>query len=97
MSERMSVEPGLVPEHEHWRGCVITALRFSDGKTVRAGAQMPLPENGYCTAINAYSEFGNTTATVWFEVKIKWAENWRVNGAYVEHVEYTHTPLSRPG
>jgi len=87
----MGDTPGLVSTHQHWQGLKITALRFPDGRVVRAGSQVMSPDHGdhgYCESITAYSELGDMGATIWFDIKVEWASNWRVNSAHVERVEY---------
>ena len=87
----MGDTPGLVSAHQHWQGLKITALRFPDGRVVRAGSQVISPDSrdhGYCKSITAYSEPGDKSFTIWFDVKMRWADNWRVNAAHIERVEY---------
>jgi len=84
----MTNVPELALIHQHWVGLEITALRFPDGRVIRAGAQMPHPEEGYCHSIAAYSEPGNMDFTIWFDLKMSWTRDFRVNAAHVERVEY---------
>jgi hypothetical protein len=87
----MSDTPELALIHRHWMGLKITAIRFPDGRMIRAGAQMPHPESGYCKSITAYSEPGDRSFTIWFDLKMSWTQDFRVNSAHVERVEYVTT------
>ena len=84
---------GLAYAHEHWKEKEITGLRFPDGRRVRAHNQMPSGEEGFCLGIDAYSEPAEMGVTVWFHVRIDFADDWHVNGSYVERVEISPHPI----